>query len=81
VDAVHQAFAHDVAQTSLVGGIIMAAGAMIVLANLPGRKATAAQKTGRQTVEPRSEQQADQQGPQLSDRRAETHADARANVR
>lgn len=37
VDAVHQAFAHGVAQTSLIGGIIMAAGTLIVLAVLPGR--------------------------------------------
>ncbi|MFJ1968886.1 MFS transporter [Streptomyces sp. NPDC087903] len=36
VDAVHESFAHAVAQTSLVGGIIMAAGTMIVLAVLPG---------------------------------------------
>lgn len=40
VDAVHEAFAHSVAQTSLVGGIIMAAGTIIVLAVLPGRRAT-----------------------------------------
>lgn len=38
VDAVHQAFAHGVAQTSLIGGIIMAAGTPIVLAVLPGRR-------------------------------------------
>jgi EmrB/QacA subfamily drug resistance transporter len=38
VDAVHQAFAHGVAQTSLIGGIIMAAGTLIVLALLPGRR-------------------------------------------
>jgi EmrB/QacA subfamily drug resistance transporter len=38
VDAVHQAFAHGVAQTSLVGGIVMAAGTLIVLAVLPGRR-------------------------------------------
>ncbi|MFH9548582.1 MFS transporter [Streptomyces sp. NPDC017435] len=38
VDAVHQAFAHGVAQTSLIGGIIMAAGTLIVLAVLPGRR-------------------------------------------
>ncbi|MDX3458923.1 MFS transporter [Streptomyces sp. ME02-8801-2C] len=37
VDAVHQAFAHGVAQTSLIGGIIMAAGTLIVLAVMPGR--------------------------------------------
>ncbi|MEU5347593.1 MFS transporter [Streptomyces sp. NPDC020766] len=39
IDAVHEAFAHGVAHTSLIGGIIMAAGTMIVLAVLPGRKA------------------------------------------
>ncbi|MFJ7075425.1 MFS transporter [Streptomyces sp. NPDC098781] len=38
LDAVHEAFAHGVAQTSLIGGIIMAAGTMIVLAVLPGRR-------------------------------------------
>jgi hypothetical protein len=36
VDAVHESFAHGVAQTSLIGGIIMAAGTLIVLAVLPG---------------------------------------------
>ncbi|WP_406118435.1 MFS transporter [Streptomyces sp. NBC_00989] len=40
VDAVHESFAHGVAQTSLVGGIIMAAGTLIVLAVLPGRRTT-----------------------------------------
>ncbi|MFJ1809502.1 MULTISPECIES: MFS transporter [unclassified Streptomyces] len=39
-EAVHEAFAHGVARTSLVGAIIMAAGTLIVLAVLPGRKAT-----------------------------------------
>lgn len=43
VDAVHQAFAHGVAQTSLIGGIIMAAGTLIVLAVLPGRRGFAKQ--------------------------------------
>ncbi|MET7455966.1 MFS transporter [Streptomyces sp. NPDC005574] len=38
VDAVHESFAHAVAGTSLVGGIIMAAGTLIVLAVLPGRR-------------------------------------------
>ncbi|MFE4964415.1 MFS transporter [Streptomyces sp. NPDC056660] len=38
VDAVHESFAHAIAHTSLIGGIIMAAGTMIVLAVLPGRK-------------------------------------------
>ncbi|MFF7049226.1 MFS transporter [Streptomyces griseorubiginosus] len=43
VDAVHQAFAHGVAQASLIGGIIMAAGTLIVLAVLPGRRGFAKQ--------------------------------------
>ncbi|MFJ8943584.1 MFS transporter [Streptomyces sp. NPDC102395] len=43
-DAVHQAFAHGVAQTSLIGGVIMAAGTLIVLAVLPGRRATVADR-------------------------------------
>ncbi|WP_369240125.1 MFS transporter [Streptomyces sp. R21] len=38
VDAVHESFAHSIAQTSLIGGIIMAAGTMVVLAVLPGRR-------------------------------------------
>ncbi|WP_213574201.1 MFS transporter [Rhodococcus sp. USK13] len=38
VDAVHQAFAYGVAQTSLIGGIVMAAGTLIVLVVLPGRR-------------------------------------------
>lgn len=37
VSAAHSAFSDAVAATSLVGGIIMAAGTMIVLALLPGR--------------------------------------------
>ncbi|MFJ8360766.1 MFS transporter [Streptomyces sp. NPDC093984] len=45
VDAVHQAFAHGVAQTSLIGGIIMAAGTLIVLAVLPGRRGFAKKST------------------------------------
>ncbi|KAK1177858.1 MFS transporter [Streptomyces sp. NBS 14/10] len=49
VDAVHQAFAHGVAQTSLIGGIIMAAGTLIVLAVLPGRRGFA-----RKSAEPRA---------------------------
>lgn len=38
VDAVHQAFAHSVAQTSLVGGLVMAAATLIIFAVLPGRR-------------------------------------------
>ncbi|GAA2609068.1 MFS transporter [Streptomyces roseoviolaceus] len=40
IDAVHESFAHAIAQTSLVGALIMAAGTMIVIAVLPGRRAT-----------------------------------------
>ncbi|KPI11507.1 hypothetical protein OK074_2839 [Actinobacteria bacterium OK074] len=40
VDAVHESFAQAIAHTSLFGGIIMAAGTLIVLAVLPGRHAT-----------------------------------------
>lgn len=42
VDAVHESFAHGVAHTSLIGGVIMAVGALIVLAVLPGRRKTGA---------------------------------------
>ncbi|GAA2490996.1 MFS transporter [Streptomyces longisporus] len=45
VDAVHESFAHGVAQTSLVGGIIMAAGTVIVLAVLPGRRIAGRHRT------------------------------------
>ncbi|MEU1994021.1 MFS transporter [Nocardia gamkensis] len=38
VDAVHQAFAHGVAQASLIGGIIMTVGTLLVLAVMPGRR-------------------------------------------
>ncbi|MFB7089324.1 MFS transporter [Streptomyces sp. NPDC056296] len=41
--AVHESFAHGVAHTSLIGGIVMAAGAVIVLAVLPGRRAARGQ--------------------------------------
>ncbi|GHH04773.1 MFS transporter [Streptomyces lanatus] len=50
IDAVHEAFAHSIAQTSLVGGIIMAAGTMIVLAVLPGRRATRKAGSGTATI-------------------------------
>jgi hypothetical protein len=40
VGAVHESFAHAIARTSLIGAIIMGAGTMIVIAVLPGRKAT-----------------------------------------
>jgi predicted MFS family arabinose efflux permease len=54
IDAVHESFAHSVAQTSLVGGIIMAAGTMIVLAVLPGRKRAGKPGQG-EAVEPEPE--------------------------
>ncbi|WP_328425631.1 MFS transporter [Streptomyces sp. NBC_00443] len=59
VDAVHEAFAHGVAQTSLIGGIIMAAGTLIVLAVLPGhRKAGKHRSEGAQEKsEPQEEQE------------------------
>ncbi|MFG2366870.1 MFS transporter [Streptomyces mirabilis] len=40
IGAVHESFAHAIAHTSLIGGAIMAAGTLIVLAVLPGRRAT-----------------------------------------
>ncbi|WP_320783454.1 MFS transporter [Streptomyces sp. CRN 30] len=58
VGAVHESFAHAVARTSLVGGIIMTAGTLIVLAVLPGRRRTAdphasdAPSTGARKAEP-----------------------------
>ncbi|MFF8810931.1 MFS transporter [Streptomyces pactum] len=36
-DAVHEAFAHSVARTSLIGGLVMAAGTLLVLLVLPRR--------------------------------------------
>ncbi|MEV5610536.1 MFS transporter [Streptomyces sp. NPDC052225] len=58
VDAVHQAFAHGVAQTSLIGGIIMAAGTAIVLAVLPGRRGFV-----RKNAEPESGTATSEAGP------------------
>ncbi|MFJ2887298.1 MFS transporter [Streptomyces sp. NPDC087305] len=55
VDAVHEAFAHGVARTSLVGGIIMAVGTLIVLAVLPGRRATP--EPGPQATDPSHDQE------------------------
>ncbi|MGW3285930.1 MFS transporter, partial [Streptomyces sp. NPDC001002] len=49
VDAVHESFAHGVAQTSLIGGIIMVAGTLIVLAVLPGRRAGAKERPEEET--------------------------------
>ena len=48
VDAVHESFAHAIAHTSLIGGIIMAVGTVVVLVVLPGRKA--AGKHGEESV-------------------------------
>ncbi|MFF2518633.1 MFS transporter [Streptomyces sp. NPDC058086] len=44
--AVHESFAHAIAHTSLIGGIIMAAGTLIVLAVLPGRRAVGKHRQG-----------------------------------
>ncbi|MDF3144015.1 MULTISPECIES: MFS transporter [unclassified Streptomyces] len=54
VDAVHEAFAQSIAHTSLIGGIIMAAGTLIVLAVLPGRRKTEQprQEDARETGQP-----------------------------
>ena len=57
VEAVHESFAHGVAQTSLIGGIIMAAGTLVVLAVLPGRRGAA--KATSQPAEPTAEELAD----------------------
>ncbi|WP_405742081.1 MFS transporter [Streptomyces sp. NBC_00028] len=48
--AVHESFAHAIAHTSLVGGIIMAVGTLIVIAVLPGRE-HGAQEAARTTKE------------------------------
>ncbi|MCX5063341.1 MFS transporter [Streptomyces sp. NBC_00452] len=50
VDAVHESFAHGVARTSLIGGIIMAAGTLIVLAVLPGRRTAGEARTAEPSV-------------------------------
>ncbi|MER5294670.1 MFS transporter [Streptomyces pharetrae] len=54
VDAVHESFAHGVAHTSLVGGVIMAAGALIVLLVLPGRR-SAGQGPAEAAAEPKED--------------------------
>ncbi|WP_329222144.1 MFS transporter [Streptomyces sp. NBC_01485] len=43
VAAVHESFAHAIAHTSLVGGVIMAAGTVLVLLVLPGRRRSTGQ--------------------------------------
>ncbi|MER5372059.1 MFS transporter [Streptomyces sp. NPDC002553] len=63
-DAVHQAFAHGVAQTSLIGGVIMAAGTLIVLAVLPGHRATAADRPAPDADETTGETAADNVDPE-----------------
>ncbi|MEV4453864.1 MFS transporter [Streptomyces mirabilis] len=40
IGAVQESFAHAIAHTSLISGVIMAGGTLIVLAVLPGRRAT-----------------------------------------
>ncbi|NEB03518.1 MFS transporter [Streptomyces sp. SID13726] len=44
--AVHESFAHAIAHTSLIGGVIMAAGTLIVVAILPGRGRGEAEERG-----------------------------------
>ncbi|MER6953996.1 MFS transporter [Streptomyces sp. NPDC000618] len=51
VDAVQESFAHAIAHTSLIGAIIMAAGTVIVIAVLPGRKATGKHDDEEETAE------------------------------
>ncbi|WP_371600574.1 MFS transporter [Streptomyces sp. NBC_00564] len=51
VDAVHESFAHAIAHTSLIGGIIMAAGTVVVLLVLPGGR-TAGKHGEEEPVEP-----------------------------
>ncbi|MFD5452825.1 MFS transporter [Streptomyces sp. NPDC003470] len=58
-DAVHQAFAHGVATTSLIGGIIMAAGTLIVVAVLPGRRGGAQRRTEEQPAPARDAEYSD----------------------
>ncbi|WP_089102152.1 MFS transporter [Streptomyces hyaluromycini] len=58
IDAVHESFAHGVAQTSLVGGIIMAAGTMIVLAVLPGLRGET--RSEEDAEEPQKEEEKEQ---------------------
>ncbi|MCG7204747.1 MFS transporter [Streptomyces arenae] len=58
--AVHESFAHAIAHTSLIGGIIMAAGTLIVIAVLPGRKHTG--KHRQQETVPATEEQTETVG-------------------
>jgi EmrB/QacA subfamily drug resistance transporter len=60
VDAVNESFAHSVAHTSLIGGIIMAVGTLIVLAVLPGsRSADQHRPTGEAEAEARDAEYSD----------------------
>ncbi|MER6952421.1 MFS transporter [Streptomyces sp. NPDC000618] len=61
VDAVNESFAHSVAHTSLIGGIIMAAGTLIVLAVLPGRT-RAGKPVQEDAVEAEAEAEAERAG-------------------
>lgn len=51
LDAVHESFAHAVAQTSLVGGVIMAVGTLIVFAILPARSRGGAERNAERADE------------------------------
>ncbi|SES35940.1 drug resistance transporter, EmrB/QacA subfamily [Streptomyces sp. yr375] len=66
VAAVHESFAHAIAHTSLVGGVIMAAGTVLVLLVLPGRHRT----TGGQ------DQQADRDAEPATHAEAAEYADS-----
>jgi predicted MFS family arabinose efflux permease len=58
--AVHESFAHAIAHTSLIGGIVMAAGTLIVIAVLPGRKHTT--QHGAEEATPATEEQTETVG-------------------
>ena len=49
-EAVYESFAHAVAHTSLIGGVIMAAGTLVVLGVLPNRRAAAKHRSEHHAV-------------------------------
>lgn len=55
LQAVHESFAHAIAHTSLIGGVIMAAGALIVIAVLPGRRSASQPPRDLQVTTPEDE--------------------------
>lgn len=56
----HESFARAIAHTSLIGGTIMAAGTLIVVAVLPGRKHTT--EHGEAAAPPATEEQTETVG-------------------